>query len=382
MTAPAIFLLGTLGVGGSERKVVRIANALASEGRPVQLAWLGGADTLLTEIASDVVVSPLFRQGKYSIPALRRLIGLLRRTRPCVLVNVNFYPMVYSAPARALTGSDVRLLASINTTDLRGTRESRFMHFYAPVLRHMDTVIFGAYAQAAAWQSTFKVDAQRSKVIHNGVDTDYFQPPSPAVRSRIRARLGLPEAAPVVICVAQLRPEKAHGDLLEAFARCDVSTARLVLVGDGPLRDELKRQAKELGLEDRILFAGEVTDVRPFLAAADLFALSSVAVETFSNAALEASAAGLPVVLTDIGGARELVDEGASGLVVPPRNPAALATALEDLLRDQARCARMGELGRARTVAAFGFGRMLAEWVSVLWDEGGVVASRPPQQVA
>jgi glycosyltransferase involved in cell wall biosynthesis len=156
----------------------------------------------------------------------------------------------------------------------------------------------------------------------------------------------------------------------------------LVLVGDGPLRDELKRQAKELGLEDRILFAGEVTDVRPFLAAADLFALSSVAVETFSNAALEASAAGLPVVLTDIGGARELVDEGASGLVVPPRNPAALATALEDLLRDQARCARMGELGRARTVAAFGFGRMLAEWVSVLWDEGGVVASRPPQQVA
>ena len=377
MTGTAIFLLGTLGVGGSERKFVRLANALAGRGRPVHLTWLGGPETLLDEIEPGVAVLPLRRRGKYSLPALARLLRLLRRSRPCAVVNVNFYPMVYSVPAKALGGSGIRLLASINTTDLPGTREARFMALYAPLLRRMDEVVFGAHAQAATWQSAFRLDARRLGVVHNGVDTERFKPPGEAERASARAALSLPAAAPVAVCVAQLRPEKAHMDLLDAFAGCGVGEARLVLAGDGPMRPALEAHVKSLGLGARVTFAGEVTDVRPYLAAANLFVLSSVAVETFSNAALEAAASGLPVVLTDVGGARELVEDGITGLVVPRSDPAALAEALGCLFSDPVRCMRMGRSGRRRTVESFAFGRMLDDWTTLLWQDGAVT---PPQR--
>ena len=377
MSGTAIFLLGTLGVGGSERKFVRLANALAGRGRPVHLAWLGGPETLLGEIEPDVAVSPLHRRGKYSLPALARLRRLLRRCRPCAVVNVNFYPLAYSVPARALVGSGIRLFASINTTDLPGTREARFMALYAPLLRHMDEVVFGAHAQAAAWQSAFRLDPRRLGVVHNGVDTERFKPPGEAERASARAALSLPAAVPVAVCVAQLRPEKAHMDLLDAFAGCGVGEARLVLAGDGPMRAALEAHVSRLGLGARVTFAGEVADVRPYLAAADLFVLSSVAVETFSNAALEAAASGLPVVLTDIGGARELVEDGTTGLVVPRSDPAALAEALGSLFSDPVRCVRMGRSGRTRTVESFAFSRMLDDWTTLLWQDGAVT---PPQR--
>lgn len=367
MKESAIFLLGTLEMGGSEMKFVRLANAIARSGRSVALAWLGGPETLLSEIDARVTLLPLRRQGKYSLRALGHLGRCLHRNRCTSLVNVNFYPMLYGWPAKTLWRSRARLIASINTTDLIGTREARYMRGYASLLRRMDTVVFGAKAQERQWRNRFKLGSTSTTVIYNGVDTDWFRDRFGDLRRQMRAELGLSEEDRVVICVAQLRPEKGHDVLLKAFSRCETPGARLVLVGDGPLKQELARLAEEIGVSDRLHFAGQAGDVRPWLAAADLFVLASVSVETFSNAALEAAALGRAVVLTDIGGARELMDVGVTGEIVQPGDAEGLARVMDSLLQNDSRRAAMGNAGRIRTEQSFGFGAMQAAWESLLW---------------
>ncbi|MDQ3747284.1 MAG: glycosyltransferase, partial [Acidobacteriota bacterium] len=155
---------------------------------------------------------------------------------------------------------------------------------------------------------------------------------------RLKERLGVSDGERVVLTVGRLSREKAQADLLRAFARLARENsevrARLVLVGEGPERAALERLAAELGIGGRVVFAGQTSDVAPFYAAADLFALPSHS-EGSPYALLEAMAAGVPVVATRVGGVPEIVSDGESALVVAPRDDEALAGALARLLSDE-----------------------------------------------
>jgi glycosyltransferase involved in cell wall biosynthesis len=163
---------------------------------------------------------------------------------------------------------------------------------------------------------------------------------------RPREREGRP-ARPTVVSVANLRRQKGHGVLLEAFAsvREAVPDARLVLVGEGELGPALRARARELGLDGHVEFAGAVLDVWPFLADADVFALASY-FEPLGITALEGMAAGLPVVATAVDGLEEVVTPGVTGRLVPVADPAALAHELIELLRDENLRVAMGAAGR------------------------------------
>ena len=149
------------------------------------------------------------------------------------------------------------------------------------------------------------------------------------------------------MCVANFRPEKAHDVLLTAFAEVvkGLPDARLVLVGDGPLRPALENQAYQLGIAARVQFAGFVPDVWPLLGEADVFVLPS-RTEPSGIAALEAMAAGLPVVATRVGGLVEIVDSKRNGVLVEPNDPAAMAKELVALLDAPETMAAMGEASR------------------------------------
>lgn len=152
----------------------------------------------------------------------------------------------------------------------------------------------------------------------------------------LRSRLGLHKGERVVLTIGRLSREKAQADLLRAFSRlADAGAARLVVVGDGPERAGLERLASERGLNGRVVFAGQTSDVAPFYAAAHVFALPSHS-EGSPYVLLEAMAAGLPVVATSVGGVPEIVADGESALLVAPRDEEALASALGRLLSDPA----------------------------------------------
>lgn len=216
-----------------------------------------------------------------------------------------------------------------------------------------------AVSEAVARSARPVLGDARLVVIPNGVDLARFAPGALPGRAPARRSLGLDDDAAVVLCLARLSPEKDVGNFLEAAAlvapRID---ARFLVAGDGPLMPTLRTQIVLLGLEGRATLLGRREDVPALLAASDLFCLPSRE-EGLSLAALEAMAAGLPVAATDVGGMGEAVEHGATGLLVPPRDPAALSIALRDLLADPARAQTMGAAGRARAESHFTLSGML-----------------------
>ena len=164
----------------------------------------------------------------------------------------------------------------------------------------------------------------------------------------VRRELGLPGDALVVGCVAVMRAEKGHSDLIDAF-HCisgKFPHAHLVLVGEGmPVYADLQSRVAEMGLQSRVHFMGRRQDIGDVLTSFDVFALPTHR-EALGTAFIEAAAMGLPVVGTEVGGVPETMQAGVTGLLVPPRDPAALANALESLLADPQRRRQMGDAGR------------------------------------
>jgi glycosyltransferase involved in cell wall biosynthesis len=199
------------------------------------------------------------------------------------------------------------------------------------------------------------------RVILNGVDTDRFEKTS-TDSGRVRRELSIPPTAPVIGTVAVFRSQKRLQDWLSAarLLKDRHPDARFLLVGDGPLGDELRRQARESGLDDVLYFPGLQQDVRPYLAAMDLFMMSSV-FEGLPVALLEAMAMRCGIVSTDVGGIPEVIRNGENGVLVEPRDPIALADAASELIRDPARMDRMGRAARDATERRFGMRRMTHE---------------------
>jgi glycosyltransferase involved in cell wall biosynthesis len=182
---------------------------------------------------------------------------------------------------------------------------------------------------------------------------------------RLLAVTPSPHAGAVVGNVARLVEQKGHRDLLAALAR--VPDARLVLVGEGPLRPELERLAASLGIGERVEFLGHRDDVPELLAGFDVFAFPSL-FEGLCLAVIEAQAAGVPVVATPVGGIRETVIDGQTGLLVPPHDPAALAAGIARLLADPEEARRLARAARAQS-ARFSLERMV-EATLALYERG------------
>ena len=274
----------------------------------------------------------------------------LRRLRQAlagrdVVHGHNFMPGYYAAAA---SFGLFRRPCLVNTCHDMGTRldNPKLRWIVGWALRRTQRVamvgpqVFDRYVDAGL------VARARAESILNGVPLESFGQ-GDVVRHAARARLGLPTDALVIGCVGRLVPLKNHRVLIELLPRLTRAFPglRLVIVGGGPLREELAAQAQALGVADRLTLAGEHARVANLLPAFDVFALPSET-EGLSIALLEAAASGLAVVATAVGGNPEIIDDGTTGLLVPAGDADALAAALEALLRDPARRASLGDAAR------------------------------------
>jgi glycosyltransferase involved in cell wall biosynthesis len=208
---------------------------------------------------------------------------------------------------------------------------------------------------------------RRCVVVPNGLDLSAFVPARD--RATVRRSLGLSPGDRVVGVVGRLAPFKGHEFLLQAFARLRAEDARirLLVVGDGPRRAALERQAIELGIADAVQFTGHREDVADLLPTMEVFVLPSVA-EDFGRVLLEAMALERPVVATEAGGVPEIIERQVCGLLVPPADPQALADAVRTLLADPALGRAMGRAGRQRVESAFSLQRH-AELVQAVYQD-------------
>ena len=280
------------------------------------------------------------------------------RARGVQVVHAHQYsPFFYSALAKPLARNAFRLLM---------TEHGRhYPDVVSPVRRAVNRAVLSHLADAVTACCAFSARAlcendgfpgRRIEVVENGIDLGRHA--APADRAALREKFGLAPDRQYVTMVARFHPVKAHPMLLKAFA--EVARVRpdvdLLLAGEGPGRPALEVMAKALGILERVKFLGVRPDVPDLLAAADVFALTSVS-EAASLTLMEAMAAGRPVVITAVGGNPELVRDGVDGLLVPRGDHAACARAILRLLADTELAARLGAAARARAEEAFSLAR-------------------------
>jgi len=199
------------------------------------------------------------------------------------------------------------------------------------------------------------IGGEKLTVLYNGVP----DVPVPGIeeKERLKASLGIPPHAPILGTLGSLTENKGQRILLEALK--ELKECRALLVGDGPMAEDLKRTARELGISERVVFTGPQGDPGPFLHLMDLYVQPSREREGLSLSLLEAMASGKPVVASRVGGTPEVVDHGKTGLLVRPGDSAELARAVRSLLHSPGTLRKMGAKGRSRYIERFTVERML-----------------------
>ena len=357
----------SLGWGGQEIRVLTEARGVARRGHSVAIAAPSEARIFAEAPAYgvEVLALPIARKGLAGAAAVRRLLA----GRRFDIVNTH-------------SSTDSWLVTLAGAWSRQAPAIVRTRHISSPVPRNFASRWL--YARADRIVTTGErlrlqvieetgADAARIVSIPTGIDLDRFRPGD---RKAARTSLGLPAEAPIVGIVATLRSWKGHLHLLEAIAGLDRPDVRLVVVGDGPMRTALEARVAALGLAERVTFAGNQREVAPWMQAFDVFCLPSYANEGVPQALAQAMACGLAVVTTPVGSIAELVDDGRTGIIVPPAQPQALAQAIATLLDDPARRAALGAAALAEARARLGEDAMVEAMIRV-FNEARACASPP-----
>lgn len=207
----------------------------------------------------------------------------------------------------------------------------------------------------------YRIHPRKLRFIRNGIDVARFHP-QPGIE--LRRRFGVTPDTVLFGYLGKFREEKNLPLLLRAFARADLANTRLALIGDGTGRQELASLAESLGIANRVIFTGHVEDTARFLQSLDVFVMSSVTEQT-PNALLEAMACGLPVICTDVGDVRELLNAVGPPTVVPSGDVASYAAALTTMARDPGLRNRTGTVNRQRAIENYSLDRMVQEFTEV-----------------
>lgn len=341
-----VHVVETLERGGLERMVVDLAGAQRAAGHRPQVICLYRPGLLAAELpALDIPLHDCGKRSGFDVRAIRRLRHWLRAAPGAVLHTHNANAHYHAV----LAATGLPLSRIVNTRHGMGASQTRgrLEWLYRRAMRRTDAV--AAVCEAA--RTLFAAHGVKPRgalvAVSNGIRIERFEASTPARRAALRAELGLPEGTRIVGTVGRLNPVKDQSMLLRAFARVHggMADTALVLVGDGPLRETLATEAAALGIADAVRFLGDRGDVDALLPGFDIFVLSSRS-EGYSMALLEACAAGLPIVATDVGGNREIVRDGVNGRVVTGGSDVVLVEAIASLLRDPDAAAAMGRAGR------------------------------------
>jgi glycosyltransferase involved in cell wall biosynthesis len=365
-----LFIVPSLTRAGAETQVVNLANGLDPEAFETHLLSFEENVSQLERVDRDRVTFHHPRRTRRWIDQdlVRQIARVIDEEQIDIVHCTLQFSVLWAWLARLKTRRRPRIVAAIHTTinvDLKSELQDRLL--YQWILRRCEGILFVCQSQQTHWQSKFPFLEGRSDVIYNGVDTNKFSPESvPDQGSSLRATLGIPRNAILLCSIARFAPEKGQHLLVEACARAKRHDLYLVFAGEGELQAAIASQVRACGLEPRTRFLGNLPDVRPLLAAADLLVLPSTAVETFSMAMLEALAMQTPVLASDIGGMAEAVIEGQTGALIRPGDVAGLAERIDALTADPASLTTLGSRGRALVVARFSEGRMIDETATML----------------
>jgi glycosyltransferase involved in cell wall biosynthesis len=352
MNPRVLLLVGSFEQGGSERQAVQIATMLKQTGRyDVDLACLHPGGPLRNDaVAAGFSSIPSFPLTSFydanAVGQLTHFVNLLKRRKVDVVQTFDFYTNIFGIAGASIARVKVRIAARRETIGVR-TKAQRWLERRAFELAHLVAANSEAVREELIAEG---VKPEKVITIYNGVDTNRIYRRTDVSRNELLASLQLPQDSErkFVTIVANMRHEmKDQATFLRAaqLVRSAVPDAAFILAGEGELLEQRRALAKELGLEQHAYFLNHCSAVGDLLTISDVCVLSSKGVEGFSNSILEYMAAACPVVATDVGGAREAIIEGETGLLVNACDHESLAKRIISLLRDPDLARRMGENG-------------------------------------
>jgi len=346
----------TFTMGGPQRRFVQIANAFGPRYRHAIIAMDGNTAAtagLNSDVPVEIMPVPLEKGGGLSFGNLCRIAGVIRRKKPDLLLSYNWGAIEWTLVNRVL-----RLAPQLHCEDGFGPDEAAGRQITRRIWTRRlgigggcELVVPSRTLETIA-RTVWRIPADRCHLIPNGIELDRFADARP---------LPTPFASEQIVIgtLGMLRAEKNIGRLLRAFATLGDLPVRLAIAGDGPAAKGLKDEAQRLGLGERVAFLGHTDHPERAQAAFDIFALSSDT-EQMPYSVIEAMAAGLPVIATDVGDVRQMLAPGVTAdCVVAREDEAAFAARLRWLVTDPEAATRIGESNRAHVGATYGIDRML-----------------------
>lgn len=345
-----IFITNELAIGGAEKQTVALANGLSKSDFDVTIISLKNLDHLSNKVFENVRVIFLDKKGFVDFVMFQRLKKEIMSIRPDILVLVNAYSMLYGYLSTRLCQKKPYLVMIHHSTILHGFKEKLKNIIYRRLMNKMDKIVFVCKNQMEYWVNKHSIKRDISMVIYNGIDLKKF---SKKAGDKLRRELNIKPDEVVIGINACLRPEKKHEDLIKAGAELirQGYKIKILLIGDGVQRPYLERVIMEKGLKEDVIITGYIIEVAPYLSVLDMAVLPSVT-ESFSLAILECMAMSKPVIMTNIGGANELVVEGENGYLCPPNNVTELVNSIKKTI-DANSFKSFGELSFKRVQTLF-----------------------------
>lgn len=352
-----LYVIDTLELGGAERSLLDIVRQLDRDRFEPVVCHVYRGDALKScfEATGARVVS-LENEGKYKlIRGAKRLSSLIRSERPALLHTSLFRADQIGRLAGRWTKTPV-ISSFVNTSyePIRLVDNPHLSRWKLDGLRRCDALTSRWVTRFHAVSNTVRdsncrhlgIAPTRVEVVPRGRTLERFEVPADEV-ALLRQNLMLGDADPLLLCVGRLIDQKGHRYLLQAMPEIlkAFPKAKLLIAGEGWKRAELEATGRDLGIAPNVRFLGSRTDIPQLLAAADVFVFPSL-FEGMPGAVIEAMLAGKPIVASDIPQIQEVVTDCKTALLVPPREPAALSTAIVRLVRDRELCQRLAKSAR------------------------------------
>ena len=366
-----LYIITGLNYGGAETQLAKTIPYLRALGEDIRVISLTPPLAYVEELekAGIPVISLEIRSKKPDLRPILRAVRLIRQWRPDIVHAHMVHANLFARIVRLLAPIPI-LICTANNVIEKGRKGAGRLRELAYRLTDplCDLTLQVSQAGLERYVKIGAVPRHKIRCLHNGVDLDEFKPDFEA-RARLRRAMGL-DGLFVWLAVGRLEPQKDYFTMIQAFRKvqCEQPASRLLIVGEGSLRLAIEKMVIEFELKDKIIFLGIRRDIANIMNAADAYVMSSTW-EGLPNVLLEAHATGLPAVVTDVGGNREVVQDGITGFIVPPKSPEALAHAMLRLMNlSQEERQRMGEAARRHVEMNFDL-RKRVENLRVLYQE-------------